>query len=160
MGQLAPLKGTQRIIEWDELPARVRKIPEGLNPLDEGVLMKHQGEWVALRNKTDVNGRPRYSLIVGKKGRRTGVTFATALDGTIIAGSRKSAGGDNIFYIGDTKEKGLEFVGYAAKFAQVIAEAQGQGVSGIEEFLFEDQDDKGTPFMPMSRVCSMRPRRC
>ncbi|PXB70047.1 hypothetical protein C0046_40535, partial [Pseudomonas aeruginosa] len=40
-------------------------------------------------------------------------------------------------------EKGLEFIGYCAKFSRVIAEAQASGVSEIEEFLFEDQDDSG-----------------
>ena len=77
------------------------------------------------------------------EGRRTGITFGTMLDKTLVAAARQSAGGDNVFYIGDTKEKGLEAIGYCAKFARVIAQAQGQGVSGIEEFLFEDQDDNG-----------------
>lgn len=130
---LAPLKSTLRIIEWEELPPQVRDIPENFDPLAEGVLMAHQSQWLAVKA----------SLKVCPKGRRTGITFAQALDDTITAGSRKSAGGDNVYYIGDTKEKGLEFIGYCAKFARVIAEAQGQGVSGIEEFLFEDQDDQG-----------------
>lgn len=143
MAQLAPLKSTQRIVEWDELPARAREIPEGFDPLADGVLMKHQAEFVGLRNQRDEHGRPKYSLLVSKKGRRTGITFAVGLDSTITAGSRKSAGGDNVFYIGDTKEKGLEFIGYCAKMARVMAEAQGGGVSGIEEFLFEDQNERG-----------------
>ncbi len=130
---LSPLKSTLRVVEWDELPAQAREIPDGFNPLDEGVLMRHQAQWLSIKA----------SLKVCPKGRRTGITFAQALDDTITAGSRKSAGGDNVFYIGDTKEKGLEFIGYCAKFARVIAEAQGQGVSDIEEFLFEDQDDRG-----------------
>lgn len=134
MTQLAPLADTQRVVEWDELPASVRSIPEGFDPLAEGVLMRHQVEWV----------RIKASLKVSSKGRRTGITFAEALDDTIKAASRKSAGGDNIFYIGDTKEKGLEFVGYAASFARVIAAAQGQGISAIEEFLFEDQAEDGS----------------
>jgi phage FluMu gp28-like protein len=121
------------VVEWDELPPQAREIPEGFDPLAEGVLMAHQAAWLAIKA----------GIKVCPKGRRTGITFCQALDDTITAGSRKSAGGDNIYYIGDTKEKGLEFVGYCAKFARVIAEAQGQGVSGIEEFLFDDQDDKG-----------------
>lgn len=133
MGTLAPLKSTVRVLEWDELPAQAREIPDNFDPLAEGVLMRHQAEWLAIKA----------ALKVCPKGRRTGITFCQALDDTITAGSRKSAGGDNVYYIGDTKEKGLEFVGYCAKFARVIAEAQGQGVSGIEEFLFEDQDEKG-----------------
>lgn len=133
MTTLAPLADTQRVLEWDELPPSVREIPAGFDPLASGVLMRHQAEWLKIKR----------SIKAAAKGRRTGITFAEALDDTITAGSRKSAGGDNVYYIGDTKEKGLEFVGYCAKFARVIAEAQGQGVSGIEQFLFEDQDESG-----------------
>jgi phage FluMu gp28-like protein len=130
---MKPLNSTVRVLDWEELPARAREIPEGFNPLDEGVLMRHQAEFLSMK----------HSIIAVPKGRRTGMTFAKGLDSTLIAASRRSAGGDNVFYIGDTKEKGLEFIGYCAKFARVIAEAQGQGVSGIEEFLFEDQDERG-----------------
>lgn len=134
MASLQPLGDTQRIVDWDELPERVREIPEGFNPLDEGVLMRHQSDWLGLKG----------SLVVAGKGRRTGITFAEAMGDTIKAASRKSAGGDNIYYIGDTKEKGLEFVGYCATFARVIAEAQGEGVSGIEQFIFHDQQPDGS----------------
>jgi len=130
---IKPLSSTVRVLEWDDLPASVRSIPEGFNPLDEGVLMKHQREVAALQA----------SIVAVPKGRRTGITFGTMLDKTLVAAARKSAGGDNVYYIGDTKEKGLEAIGYCAKFARVIAQAQGQGVSGVEEFLFEDQDDTG-----------------
>lgn len=132
-GSMKPLSSTLRSVEWDELPSSVREVPDGFNPLAAGVLMKHQSAWLKIHA----------AIKVASKGRRTGITFATALDCTIKAASRKSAGGDNIFYIGDTKEKGLEFIGYCAKFARVIAQAQGQGVSSIEEFLFEDQDEDG-----------------
>ncbi|MEX2475055.1 hypothetical protein [Marinobacter sp.] len=130
---MKPLKSTVRVLDWEELPARAREIPDSFNPLDEGVLMRHQSDFLKMPQ----------SIIAIPKGRRTGMTFAKGLDSTLIAASRRSAGGDNVFYIGDTKEKGLEFIGYCAKFARVIAEAQGQGVSGIEEFLFEDQDERG-----------------
>lgn len=135
MGQLAPLADTQRIVEWDELPESVRDIPEGFNPLDEGVLMKHQVEWLRLIHSVD--------LACAEKCRRSGITLATAFDDTITAASRKSAGGSNVFYIGDTREKGLEFIGYVAKFAKIIVAAQGEGVSQIEQFIFEDQDKRG-----------------
>lgn len=130
---IKPLASTLRVLEWDELPASVRAIPVDFDPLAEGVLMKHQREVAALSA----------SIIAIPKGRRTGITFGTMLNKTIVAASRKSAGGDNVFYIGDTKEKGLEAIGYCAKFARLIAQAQGEGVSGIEEFLFEDQDENG-----------------
>lgn len=130
---IKPLASTLRVVEWDELPASVREIPQDFDPLDAGVLMLHQVKWLTI--KASIKACP--------KGRRTGMTFATALDKTIQAASRKSAGGTNVFYIGDTKEKGLEFIGYCGKFARVMARAQSEGVSSIEEFLFEDQDENG-----------------
>ncbi len=137
MQTLAPLTDTQRIVDWDELPAKVRDIPDGFDPLAEGVLMRHQSKWIAIK-------APIKSC---EKGRRTGITFATALDDAVTIGSRKKAGGDNVYYIGDTKDKGLEYIGYIAKFQRVIAQAQHQGVSGIEEFLFPDQDENGNTKM-------------
>lgn len=112
-----------------ELP-RGAEIPEDLDPLADGVLMRHQAEW--LEDESD--------LKLGEKGRRTGVTFAEALDQTLIAAAKRSAGGQNCFYIGDTKDKGREFIGYVAHFARVVAK---QLVS-IEEFLFADQRDDGS----------------
>lgn len=135
MTALPSLADTQRIIEWDELPDSVRSIPDNFNPLDSGVFMVHQTEWVQLIHSVD--------LAVAEKCRRSGITLATAMDDTITAASRKSAGGSNVFYIGDTREKGLEFIGYVAKFAKVIVAAQGEGVSAIEQFIFEDQDKRG-----------------
>ncbi|MHC1700296.1 MAG: hypothetical protein AB9900_04850 [Humidesulfovibrio sp.] len=134
METLKPLGDTQRVVSWEELPPSVREIPEGFDPLADGVLMPHQVLWV----------KDQRDFKVCEKGRRTGITFSEALDDTIIAASRKSAGGDNVYYIGDTKEKGLEFIGYCAKMARIMAEAQAGGVSGIEEFLFEDQQPDGT----------------
>lgn len=130
---MRPLASTLRVVEWDELPASVREIPESFNSLGEGVLMLHQRQANAIKA----------SIIAIPKGRRTGITFGTMLNKTLVAAAQKSAGGDNVFYIGDTKEKGLEAIGYCAKFARIIAKAQGQGLSGIEEFLFEDQDENG-----------------
>lgn len=130
---IKPSSSTLRVVEWDELPDSVRQIPEGYNPIAEGILMAHQVDWLRIQAQ----------IKLCEKGRRTGITFAEALDSVITAASRKSAGGMDVFYVGDTKEKGLEFIGYCAKFSRVIAEAQASGVSQIEEFLFEDQDESG-----------------
>jgi phage FluMu gp28-like protein len=130
---IRPLSSTIRVVEWEELPASVREVPADFNPLAAGILMAHQVEWLKIKA----------TIKTADKGRRTGITFAEALDDTLLAASRRSAGGMNVFYIGDTKEKGLEFIGYCARFARVIAQAQQQGVSSIEEFLFNDQDEQG-----------------
>ncbi|MGH1416887.1 MAG: hypothetical protein ACRBB0_25610 [Pelagimonas sp.] len=112
-----------------ELP-RGGQIPENLDPLADGILMVHQKTWLEDQSR----------LKVCEKGRRTGITFAEALDDTLIAAASRSAGGQNVFYIGDTKEKGREFIGYVAHFAKVVA---GE-LAAIEEFVFEDQRDDGT----------------
>ena len=41
---LKPLASTTRVIEWDELPASAREVPAGFDPLQGGVLMRHQVE--------------------------------------------------------------------------------------------------------------------
>ncbi len=117
----------------DELPKdlpRGAEIPDDLDPLADGILMRHQAEW--LEDTSD--------LKIAEKGRRTGITFAEALDDTLIAAAKRSAGGQNVFYIGDTKDKGREFIGYVAKFAQTIA---GE-LHPIEEFVFKDEREDGT----------------
>lgn len=127
-----------RIIELDspELPPAVHEISDSMDPLAEGVLMLHQREWLKQIHTYDLN--------IAEKGRRTGITYATALDDSITASTNKSAGGDNVYYVGDTKEKGLEFIGYVAKLAKIMAMAMADGWNGIEVFLFEDQQEDGT----------------
>ncbi len=105
-------------------------IPDDLDPFAEGILMLHQKEW--LEDPSD--------LKLAEKGRRTGITFAEALDDTLIAAAKRSAGGSNVFYIGDTKDKGREFIGYIAHFAKVIA---GE-LHAIEEYIFKDEREDGT----------------
>lgn len=109
---------------------RGSEIPETLDPLADGILMDHQKRWLE-------DDSP---LKLAEKGRRTGITFAEALDDTLIAAAKPSAGGDNVFYIGDTKDKGREFIGYVAHFAKIIAKELVQ----VEEFIFKDQKDDGT----------------
>jgi phage FluMu gp28-like protein len=119
--------------EADELPdalPRGAEIPEDLDPLAEGVLMAHQAEW--LEDESD--------LKVCAKGRRTGITFAEALDDTLIAAAKRSAGGQNVFYIGDTKDKGREFIGYVAHFAKTVAKE----MLSIEDSVFIDEREDGT----------------
>lgn len=130
---MKPLSSTVRIVDWEELPPRARDIPAGFNPMTDGVLMKHQVDVLKIRK----------SILAVPKGRRTGITFAFGFEAVLTAAARKSSGGMDVYYIGDTKEKGLEFIGYCAKFSRVIAEQQADSVSSIEEFLFDDQDEDG-----------------
>jgi phage FluMu gp28-like protein len=101
--------------------------------------MQHQKDWLA--DTSD--------LKLAEKGRRTGITYAEALDDTLIAASARNAGGQNSFYIGDTKDKGREFIGYVAHFAKVVMKE----LSTIEEFLFEDKSADGkSKFIQAYRV--------
>lgn len=101
--------------------------------------MLHQKEW--LEDRSD--------LKVAEKGRRTGITYAEALDDTIISASKRGEGGDNVFYIGDTKDKGREFIGYVAHFAKIVAKE----LVAIEDFMFEDeQADGSTKYISAYRV--------
>lgn len=104
--------------------------PEDLDPLADGILMAHQKSWLA-------DDSP---LKQCEKGRRTGITFAEALDCTLIAAADRSAGGDNVFYIGDTKDKGREFIETCARFAKHVAAE----LLDVQEFLFEDRQDDGS----------------
>lgn len=133
MGIPAPLPDTERIVEWDELPERVRNIPVNFDPRAQGVLMKHQSDWIRMQQDLDI--------AVCEKGRRTGITFAQAMTDTITAASEKDAGGDNVWYMADTQEKGLEFIGYVAKFAPIVARGQ---ATRIEQHIFVDQLEDGT----------------
>ncbi|WP_288457761.1 hypothetical protein [uncultured Sphingomonas sp.] len=121
-----------------ELP-RGAELPADHDPFADGILMDHQKAW--LEDTSD--------LKLGEKGRRTGITYAEALDDTLIAAASRSAGGDNVFYIGDTKDKGREFIGYVAHFACVVSKE----LVEVEEFLFEDErDDGSSKFISAYRV--------
>jgi phage FluMu gp28-like protein len=100
-----------------------------VNPLADGVFMKHQRQW--LMDTT--------ALKICEKGRRTGITFVQAWDDTLTAAKSRSAGGMNCFYIGDSKEKGLEYIGYVKHFAECI----GEQLAGLDEYLFEDKQAGG-----------------
>nr|WP_264301554.1 hypothetical protein [Stenotrophomonas maltophilia] len=115
------------------MPESVRAISANFDISKAGVLMAHQSEWIRMQEGLDI--------AVCEKGRRTGITFAQALADTITAASAKDAGGDNVWYMADTKEKGLEFIGYVAKFAPIIARGQ---ASRIEQHIFQDQQPDGT----------------
>ena len=113
--------------------------PEDFDPLAGGILMQHQIDWIA--DTSD--------LKLAEKGRRTGITFAEALDSTLIAAAAKSAGGQTTYYIGDTKDKGLEFVSVCARFAKTVAKE----LLSVDEFIFDDlQPDGSTKAIAAYRI--------
>ncbi len=120
-------------LDPDELPAELPRggdIPDNLDPFEDGVLMEHQADWIADDS----------ILKVCEKGRRTGITFAEALDCTLIAAAQRSGGGRNVFYIPDSKPKGREFVGYCAHFAKTVAKE----MLTIEDGIFFDIREDGS----------------
>lgn len=122
-------------VDPDELPDELPRggdIPDDLDPLAEGVLMAHQAEWIADES----------TLKICAKGRRTGITFAEALDCTLIAAAKRSAGGQNVFYIPDSKPKGREFIGYCARFAKTMADVK--EIVSIQDGIFFDQREDGS----------------
>lgn len=134
-GMLQP--GQARILAPEELPLVF--MPEGFDPLADGVMMAHQKVWL----------EDRSPLKLAEKGRRTGITWAEAFDTTLIAAAAKSAGGEDTYYIGDTQAKGLEFIQTCSKFAQAIA----RELTVVSEFLFEDKrSDGNTRYISAYRI--------
>lgn len=76
---------------------------------------------------------------IAEKARRTGITFAEAADDVMIAASAKTAGGQNVYYIGTDKDMTEEYIdacGAWAKQFNRVASTIGEG------FWDEDDDDK------------------
>lgn len=113
----------------DDLFQRGPQAVAAYDPLADGLLMQHQKDWVA--DEADIK--------IAEKGRRTGITWGEAFADVLIAAASKRAGGDNVWYIGDTKDKGREFIKTCAGFAEKL----GKGLLEIEEFLFDDVDEAG-----------------
>lgn len=93
------------------------------------VLLPYQQRWVA----------DQASLKVMEKGRRTGITWAEAADDVLIAASAKSAGGQNVYYLGTDKEMTEEYIQACAMWAKAFNHAAGAMEEG---FWDEDEDDK------------------
>ncbi len=89
-------------------------LPTNLTHQGLPLLMPHQQRWIA-------DDAP---MKIAEKARRTGITYAEALDATLIAAATKEAGGANVFYMGDTRDKGREFLDVAREFAEGLSEAR------------------------------------
>ena len=74
-----------------------------------------------------------------EKGRRTGITWAEASDDVLIAASEKSAGGQNVYYIGTDQEMTEEYIQACAMWAKVFNRAADEIESG---FWDEEKEDR------------------
>lgn len=114
------------------------------DPLSEGFLLKHQRNWI----------NDPAPLKICWKGRRTGMTFAEAHDMVLIAAASRAAGGDHCWYIGDTAEKGREFIATCAAFAQSVANE----LCTVEELLFDDQVEQTDGTVKTRQITAWRIR--
>lgn len=106
-----------------------RLVPNTAGAEVPAALMPYQQRWVADES----------NLKVMEKGRRTGITWAEASDDVLIAASAKSAGGQNVYYLGTDKEMTEEYIQACAMWAKAFNYAAGL----IEEgFWDEEEDDK------------------
>ena len=91
-------------------------------------LMGYQQRWVA-------DDSP-FKLM--QKGRRTGITWAEASDNVLIAASSKSAGGQNVYYIGTDQEMTEEYIQACAMWCKVFNRA----ATEIESGFWDEADDE------------------
>lgn len=90
------------------------------------LLLDYQKHWVADDSQ----------LKIAEKTRRCGLTWAEAADNALIASTRKSDGGSDVFYIGSNKEMAREYIDAVAMWAKAFNYAAGE----IQEEVFEDED--------------------
>lgn len=88
------------------------------------VLLPYQQRWIELRSQ----------LKVGEKSRRIGLTWAEASDNVLTAGASRTAGGQNVYYIGYNQDMTVEYIQACAMWALAFDYAAGE----IEEGIWED----------------------
>lgn len=77
--------------------------------------MGYQKRWIADDSQ----------LKIAEKTRRCGLTWAEAADNALIASTRKSDGGSDVFYIGSNKEMAREYIDAVAMWAKAFNYAAG-----------------------------------
>jgi phage FluMu gp28-like protein len=77
------------------------------------------------------------ALSVHEKSRRTGFSWALGAVAAATAGAARSAGGQDVLYMGYEKDMTREFIGYVAEWAKAFQVAAGE----VQEFLFTDPEN-------------------
>lgn len=93
------------------------------------VLLPYQQRWVA-------DPAP---FKLAEKARRTGLTWAEASDDVLIAAAAKSAGGQNVYYIGTDQEMTEEYIDACALWAKAFNRGAGEVQAGIWDEAEEDR---------------------
>lgn len=99
-------------------------IPDDFDP--EQPLLPYQRRWIADRSR----------LKVAEKSRRTGITWATSLEGVLTSALSPSAGGQDTWYTITHEDDAREFVEDAVEWSKALKMA----VSDIGEVMVEDED--------------------
>lgn len=82
-------------------------------------------------------------ITICEKSRRTGMTWAAALDAVLIASSAREAGGMDVLYMGYNLDMAREFIDTCAEWIESVGEAAKDAGVEIEDFLFDDGSEKG-----------------
>jgi len=90
------------------------------------VLLPYQQRWI----------QDDAQLKIAEKSRRIGLTWAEAADDVLIAAADKTAGGQNVYYVGYNQDMTIEFIEACAMWARAFNHA----ASEIEEGLWDDDD--------------------
>lgn len=95
------------------------------------VLLAYQKRWIADDSQ----------LKIAEKSRRTGLTWAEAADNALIASTKKTDGGSDVFYIGSSKEMAREYIDAVAMWAVMFNYAAGEIIE-TEEVFETDEGEK------------------
>lgn len=116
--------------EWQELRRQsLYGLPPELAQLPVmDVLLPYQ--------KQAIQTRLRYSVTFIEKSRRTGLTWAFALDAVLVAAATAKAGGMDAWYIGYNLEMAREFIDVVGMWAKLVADVAIEAA----EYVFEDYD--------------------
>lgn len=111
----------------NELAPECQAFLDGIHAFNpDELLLGYQKRWIADDSQ----------LKIAEKTRRCGLTWAEAADNALIASTRKSDGGSDVFYIGSNKEMAREYIDAVAMWAKAFNYA----ASEIQEEVFEDED--------------------
>jgi len=88
--------------------------------------------------KQAIRTRLLYSVTFIEKSRRTGLTWAFALDAVLVAAAEAKAGGMDVWYIGYNLEMAREFIDVVGMWAKLVADVAVEA----GEWVFDDYDPK------------------
>lgn len=90
------------------------------------VMLPYQSRWIADKSQ----------LKIIEKSRRTGITWGEAADNVLTAASDRTAGGQNVYYVGYNQDMTMEYIDACAMWARAF----GHAASEIGEEIWEDGD--------------------